>query len=190
MALGHALSRNRSACQRTNESAKALRSQKLSFQKNETPVRFTFVTCADLGVKPATVEHRPTNLPTANPTISPPVAQNTPVAQGPSQNFDKINEYMQSLVSPPTVQCALLLTVSSQVRPLQEQIERFQSEFERLNLQVSELASTKAKLSDEVEQLKDRAHSAEDRLEKMNSEFEEFVREATAREQYVAESPL
>jgi len=76
-----------------------------------------------------------------------------------------------------------------QVRPLQEQIQHFQSEFERLSLQVSELTSTKAKLSDEVEQLKVRAHSAEDRLEKMSSEFGEFVREATAREQYVAESP-
>ena len=76
-----------------------------------------------------------------------------------------------------------------QVRPLQEQIQHFQSEFERLNLQLSELASTKTKLSDEVEQLKIRAHSAEGRLEKMSSEFEEFVREATAREQYVAESP-
>lgn len=77
-----------------------------------------------------------------------------------------------------------------QIRPLQEQIQHFQSEFERLNIQVSELASTKTELSDEVEQLKVRAHSAEDRLEKMSSEFEEFVREATAREQYVAESPL
>jgi len=76
------------------------------------------------------------------------------------------------------------------VRPLQEQIQHFQSEFERLSLQVSDLSSTKAKLSDEVEQLKVRAHSAEDRLEKMSSEFGEFVREATAREQYVAESPL
>ena len=55
---------------------------------------------------------------------------------------------------------------------------------------MSDLTSTKAKLSDEVEQLKVRAHSAEDRLEKMSSEFEGFVREATAREQYVAESPL
>lgn len=54
---------------------------------------------------------------------------------------------------------------------------------------MSELTNTKAKLSDEVEQLKVRAHSAEDRLEKMSSEFEEFAREATAREQYVAESP-
>lgn len=54
---------------------------------------------------------------------------------------------------------------------------------------MSELTSTKAKLSDEVEQLKARARSAEDRLEKMSSEFEEFVRQATAREQYVAESP-
>lgn len=54
---------------------------------------------------------------------------------------------------------------------------------------MSELASTKAKLSDEVEQLKVRAYSAEDRLEKMSSEFEEFVHQATAREQYVAESP-
>ena len=76
------------------------------------------------------------------------------------------------------------------MRPLQEHIQHFQSEFERLNLQVSELTSTKTKLSDEVEQLKVRAHSAEDRLEKMSSEFEEFVREATTREQYVAESPL
>jgi cell division protein FtsB len=75
-----------------------------------------------------------------------------------------------------------------QVCPLQEQIQHFQSEFQRLNLQVSELTSTKAKLSDEVEQLKVRAHSAEDRLEKMSSEFEEFVHEAAAREQYVAES--
>lgn len=75
-----------------------------------------------------------------------------------------------------------------QVCPLQEQIQRFQSEFQRLNLQVSELTGTKAKLSDEVEQLKVRAHSAEDRLEEMSSKFEEFVREATAREQYVAES--
>jgi len=55
---------------------------------------------------------------------------------------------------------------------------------------VSELTSTKAQLSDDVEQLKVRAHNAEDRLEKMSSEFEGFVREATAREQYVAESPL
>ena len=55
---------------------------------------------------------------------------------------------------------------------------------------MSDLSSTKVKLSDEVEQLKVRAHSAEDRLEKMSSEFEEFMREATAREQYVAESPL
>jgi hypothetical protein len=55
---------------------------------------------------------------------------------------------------------------------------------------VSELKSAKAKLSDEVEQLRVRARSAEDRLEKMSSKFEEFVREATAREQYVAESPL
>jgi predicted nucleic acid-binding Zn-ribbon protein len=55
---------------------------------------------------------------------------------------------------------------------------------------VSELAGTKAKLSDEVEQLKVRAHSAEDRLEKMSTEFEEFVREVTAREQYVTELPL
>lgn len=57
-------------------------------------------------------------------------------------------------------------------------------------MQVSELTSTKVKLSDEVEQLKVRAHSAEDKLEKMSSEFEVFVRGATAREQYVAESPL
>jgi prefoldin subunit 5 len=76
------------------------------------------------------------------------------------------------------------------VGPLQEQIQHFQSEFERLNLQVSELTSTKAKLSDEVEQLKVRAHSAEDRLEKMSNEFGEFVRVASAREQYVWESPL
>jgi ElaB/YqjD/DUF883 family membrane-anchored ribosome-binding protein len=76
------------------------------------------------------------------------------------------------------------------VRPLQDQLQQFQSEFQRLNLQVSELASTKAKLSDEVEQLKVRAHSAEDRLEKMGNDFEEFVREATARDQYVTESPL
>jgi hypothetical protein len=55
---------------------------------------------------------------------------------------------------------------------------------------MSELASTEAKLSDEMEQLKFRAHSAEDRLEKMSSEFGEFVRQATAREQYVVESPL
>jgi hypothetical protein len=55
---------------------------------------------------------------------------------------------------------------------------------------VSEFTSTKAELSGEVEQLKVRALSAEDRLEKMSSEFEEFVRQATAREQYVAESPL
>ena len=55
---------------------------------------------------------------------------------------------------------------------------------------MSELTSTKAQLSGEVEQLKVRAHSAEDRLEKMSSEFEGFVREATTREQYVAESPL
>ena len=55
---------------------------------------------------------------------------------------------------------------------------------------MSELTSTKVKLSDEVEQLKVRAHSAEDKLEKMSSEFEVLVRGATAREQYVAESPL
>lgn len=78
--------------------------------------------------------------------------------------------------------------IGCQVCPLQEQIQHFQSEFERLNLQVSELTSTKTKLSDEVEQLKVRAHSAEGRLEEMSSKFEEFVREATAREQYVAES--
>ena len=77
-----------------------------------------------------------------------------------------------------------------QVRPLQEQIQSFQSEFERLNLQVSELTNAKTGLSDEVEQLKVRAHSAEDRLEKMSSEFEGFVRAATAREQYVAEFHL
>lgn len=75
------------------------------------------------------------------------------------------------------------------MHPLQEQIQHFQTEFERLSLQVSELTGAKAKLSDEVEQLKVCAHSAEDRLEKMSSEFEEFVRQATAREQYVAESP-
>lgn len=67
-------------------------------------------------------------------------------------------------------------------------MQHFQSEFARLNLQVSELTSSKARLSDEVDQLKVRAHSAEDRLEKMSSEFEEFVREAAARDQYVAES--
>ena len=55
---------------------------------------------------------------------------------------------------------------------------------------MSELTSTKAKLSAEVEQLKVRACSAEDRLEKMSSEFEEFVRVGSAREQYVAESTL
>ena len=97
---------------------------------------------------------------------------------------------MQNIVRPPTTQSPLPLPDSGyQVRPLQEQIQHFQSEFERLNLQVSELTSTKAKLSDEVDQLKVRAHSAEDRIEKMSSEFEEFVRQATAREQYVAESP-
>ena len=53
---------------------------------------------------------------------------------------------------------------------------------------MSELTSSKARLSDEVDQLKVRARSAEDRLEKMSSEFEEFVREAAARDQYVAES--
>ena len=67
-------------------------------------------------------------------------------------------------------------------------MQHFQSEFARLNLQVSELTSSKARLSDEVDQLKVRARSAEDRLEKMSSEFEEFVREAAARDQYVAES--
>lgn len=77
-----------------------------------------------------------------------------------------------------------------QVCPLQEQIQQFQSEFERLNIQVSELTNARTKLSDEVEQLKVRAHSAEDRLEKMSSKFEEFVREAATREQYVAESRL
>lgn len=104
--------------------------------------------------------------PTTNPTTPPPVAQTTIDAQGPPHNFDKINEYMQGIV-----------------RPLQEQIQHFQSEFERLSLQVSELTNTKSKLSDEVEQLRDRADSAEDRLEKMSSEFGEFMREATAREQ-------
>ena len=54
---------------------------------------------------------------------------------------------------------------------------------------MSELTNAKTKLSDEVEQLEVRAHSAEDKLEKMSSEFEEFVREAAAREQYVAKSP-
>ena len=76
------------------------------------------------------------------------------------------------------------------MQPLQERIEHFQSDLERLTLQVSHLSTTKAKLSNEVEQLKFRARGAEDRIEEMGSKFEEFMREATAREQYVPESPL
>jgi len=70
-----------------------------------------------IGAETTPSEHQPTNPPATISTTSPPVTQATPVTQGPSQNFDKINEYMQNIVCPSTAHCILLLTAAIRCVP-------------------------------------------------------------------------
>ena len=71
----------------------------------EEPDPGSFYVCylLTLVLSPVTSEHHSTNPPAANSTTSPPVTQAAPVVHGPSQNLEKINEYMQNIVNPPTI---------------------------------------------------------------------------------------
>ena len=90
--------------------SKNIKISEATIPEEQDPGMFTFGDSIDFCAKPTTSELQPTNQRATNHTTSPPVAQTTPVAQGPSQNFDKINEYMQNIVSLSSIHCALLLT--------------------------------------------------------------------------------
>ena len=55
-------------------------------------------------------EHQPPNPPDTTHIAPPAVGQTTPAVQGPPQNFEMINEYMQNIVGPLVIQCTHLLT--------------------------------------------------------------------------------
>lgn len=81
--------------------SKSVKISEAVIPEEQDPGAFYVRVALALVLMPSHSAHPPTNPPATTSATPQPVAQVTPITQGPPQNLDKINECMQNIVRPP-----------------------------------------------------------------------------------------